>query len=186
MERIFLQETCSICDANYYSLPSTDKSNTFTKTLVEGGTNPSVSFNTDHYTANYGSKTTMILFPCELPTNCLISVKLKRSSNSYMGLGVSKGTGYANVFLIGGNKLYEHHYSNSSYGGSGGNVNCSYTSGYNEFVIEKTGQSAKVKINGTTYMTKTLQFSNSDTLYPGIALDNASVCDFKEILIKPL
>ena len=153
--------------------------------MLEGGTNPSISFNADRYVITHGSKTTIMAFPCELPTNCKRSVKTTKEG-VYCGLGFTKGTGFGNIFLVGNDKMYEHHYANSSYGGSSGNVPCDYPNSRIDFVIEKTGQNVVVKVNDITYMTKTLSFSNSDTLYAGASLTNEPTMTIREIIIEPL
>lgn len=156
--------------------------------MLEGGTNPSISFATDSYLVSYGSKTSAIGIPCQLPTNCVITAKVKVNGGN-VGLGVSKGTGYGDGFVLGPNVLATYRYSNNAWQSSFySTTNISATvSNYNELTIEKTGQSVVIKLNGNTITNKTLQFSNSDTLYPLIVMSgNAGRGNIKEITIKPL
>lgn len=156
--------------------------------LLEGGTNPTISFDTDSYLASYGSKTSSIQIPCELPTNCIISAKIKVNAVNF-GLGVGKSEGYGDGFVLGNNVLATYRYSNNAWQSSFySTTNVSYVqSNYNELTIEKTGQSVTIKLNGNTITTKTLQFSNSDTLYPLIIMSgNTGRGNIKEITIKPL
>ena len=100
-------------------------------------------------------------------------------------MGITRGIdGY--LFAIANDKLNNYRYAHGTYQGSD-NVNCSETlSNYTEISIEKSGLNVVVKVNGTTYMTKTLPYSNSDTLYTGIGLDANGVVNVKELTIKPL
>ena len=180
----------TIEDCLWYDSPSSDNSSSYTPALAEGGTYPSLSFDTDHYTYTKGSKTTMCyLDGVVLPTNCVIEADIKASG---LGIGITDKSSLEG-YVLWSNSHSAYRYTRGSWNsGTNFSTNSSCSNVWCHLKAVKTGNSVTVTVsNGTETVdyTKDLQSALQNTsLYFSIVSGSSLSGDriIKHIKIKAL
>ena len=152
-----------------YSIPSVDNTSSYTPSLCEGGSYPSLAFDTDKYIYTKGSKTTMILQKnVELPTNCIIEADI----NAYgLGLCISDGLS-AEGYVMWNTQHSAYRYTNGSWiNGTSFYTNTPCRNVVCHLKLAKRGNSITVTLSNyseTVNYTKELQTDlNDKILYAG-------------------
>lgn len=185
--RSLLQETYELNDLFFYDNCSSDKTSQFTPILCEGGTNPSIAFDTDNYVASGGSKTTALgLMSLPLPTDCEIECEVIPTSTSFggaIGLALIKNTGNVWGFVAynnGSSRVVE--YRNSSWIDSSSVYNTTtLNTGVATLKIIKQGDTITFKGNNNNDIVKTISGYN----YAGF-MKGSGTLTIKKLQIKTL